>query len=232
MQSEVRDKKCAFQSSKNIFFTSDLHIGHANIMKYEGRPFADVNEMNEFILNRWNAVVKKDDIVFILGDIMFGGTEVFESVFPKLNGRKFLIYGNHDYKNMKEKYKEYFEEVHNKMYISIDGQAIILNHEPLLCFGGQYTNRVWQLFGHVHTNKMGCHGLDDWKVKKMCTPNMYDVGVDFNDFAPIKFQEVKKRIQRQIEMDMNFVELYEYDNASLLKKFLIYFWKRLVKLFR
>ena len=60
-------------------------------MKYEGRPFKDVEEMNEFMLNRWNALVKPDDIVFILGDILFGGAEVFERIFPKLNGKKYLI---------------------------------------------------------------------------------------------------------------------------------------------
>ena len=232
MQSDVRDKKCAFQSSKNIWFTSDLHFGHANIMKYEGRPFKDVYEMNEFMLNRWNALIKPDDIVFILGDIMFGGAEVFERIFPKLNGKKYLIMGNHDYKNVRERYKECFEAVHTKMFISIDGQAIILNHEPLMCFGGQLTNRVWHFFGHVHTNHTGCDGLDTALVRKLCTPNMYDVGVDWNHFAPIKWQEVRDKIKRQIEMDMNFIELDDYDRSSNLRKFFLKLRKKVVKLVR
>lgn len=213
MQDEVRDKKWGFQSSKNIWFTSDTHFGHANILKYEKRPFKNIDEMNEFFINRWNSLVKPDDIVFHLGDIMFGGTEVFEKVVPKLNGKKYLILGNHDYKNFKEKFRKYFEFVGPKLFISIDGQSIILNHEPLLCFGGQYSNRVWQLFGHVHINKRGCHGLDDEKVALMCTPNMYDVGVDFNDFAPVKFQTVKAKIEDQIARNMNFIQVYEYERS-------------------
>ena len=230
MKGDVRDKKYAFQSSKNIWFISDMHFGHANIMRYEGRPFKNVDEMNEFMLNRWNALVKPNDIVFILGDILFGGSELFENIFSKLNGKKYLIKGNHDYKNYREKYTQYFEEVHSKMFISIDGQAIILNHEPLLCFGGQLTNRVWQFFGHVHTNHTGHDGLDTALVRKVCTPNMYDVGADWNNFAPIKWQQVQDLIQKQIQMDMNFIEYYEYINSSkILQKFIV-FKKKIGKL--
>ena len=232
MQNDVRDKKCAFQSSKNIWFTSDLHFGHANIMKYEGRPFNNTDEMNKFIFNKWNALVKPDDIVFILGDILFGGSDLFERIFPKLNGKKYLIMGNHDYKNVRNRYREYFEDVQNKMFISIDGQPIILNHEPLMCFGGQLTNRVWHLFGHVHTNHTCCDGIDTKIVEKICTPNMYDVGVDWNNFAPIKWQEVRDKIKEQIAMNMNFIELYEYKHSSKIKQFLLRLKKKAVKLFK
>ena len=103
MQNEVRNKEYAFQSSKNIFFISDPHFGHQNIIKYCDRPFKTTDEMNEFIVNRWNCFVKKDDIVFILGDIAFGGAGLFDQIMPKLNGQKYLILGNHDYKNMRDR---------------------------------------------------------------------------------------------------------------------------------
>ena len=230
MQNDVRDKQYQFSTAdQNIFFTSDLHLGHENIIRFCDRPFANANAMNEALVERWNAVVKDNDIVFILGDIAFGGAQLYDRYLPRLNGRKFLIYGNHDFKNMRDRYTRYFEQVALKMFISVDEQPIILNHEPLLCFGGQLNNRTWHLFGHVHTNKTGKRGCDSERVRSMCTPTMYDVGVDFNDFTPVRFQDVKAQIARQKTMHMNFIELYEYDHSSRLKQFFLRLRNRLSK---
>ena len=228
MQNEVRNKEYAFQSSKNIFFISDPHFGHQNILKYCDRPFKTTDEMNEFIVNRWNCLVKKDDIVFILGDIAFGGAGLFDQIMPKLNGQKYLILGNHDYKNMRDRYKDYFVKVATKMFISIDGQPIILNHEPLLCFGGQMNGRIWHLFGHVHTSHASHQGADYKRVKLMSTPTMYDVGVDFNYYMPVKYQTIKAQIEKQKKLGLNFIELEEYKNASLFGKWFIKLRRKLV----
>lgn len=221
MQNDVRNKEYAFQSSKKIFFISDPHFGHKNILKYCDRPFEDVDHMNEFLINRWNSVVRENDIVFILGDIAFGGSGLFEQVMPKLNGKKYLILGNHDYKNMREHYKEYFVKIATKMFISIDGQPIILNHEPLLCFGGQLNNRIWHLFGHVHTSHANHQGGDYKRVKLMSTPTMYDVGVDYNWYEPIEFKYIKERIEKQIKEGLNFIEYDEYQNSTIIGKWFI-----------
>ena len=228
MQNDVRNKAYAFQSSKNIFFISDPHFGHQNIIKYCDRPFKSTDEMNEFIIERWNLIVKKDDIVFILGDIAFGGSGLFEQVIPKLNGKKYLILGNHDYKNMRDKYKQYFEKVCTKMFISIDGQPIILNHEPLLCFGGQLSNRIWHLFGHVHTSHASHQGGDYKRVKLMSTPTMYDVGVDFNYYMPVKYQTIKMIIEKQKKLGLNFIELEEYKNSGFFKRMYIKLRRKLI----
>ena len=199
-------------AEQDIFVTADLHLGHENIIRFCNRPFANADEMNEALVERWNAVVKDNDIVFLLGDVALGGAQLYDRYLPQLKGRKFLIYGNHDFRNMRERYLRYFEQVALKMFISVDGQPIILNHEPLLCFGGQQDNRTWHLFGHVHTSKTGRQGSDYQRVRTMCTPTMYDVGVDFNNFTPIRFQDLKAQIDRQVAMKMNFIELYEYEH--------------------
>lgn len=216
MQKDVRDKNYMFSSEdQNIFFISDPHFGHANIIRYCDRPFKDVQEMNETLIKNWNNVVNPDDIIFILGDIAFGGAATFEEIVPKLNGRKYLVLGNHDYKNVRERYKEWFVDVKPKMFISIDGRSIILNHEPLLCFGGQNDCRIWHLFGHVHTTRTGKTGEDYNRVRQMATPSMYDVGADFNNFTPIKWQDLKAIIKRQIAEQKNFIELVESDNTII-----------------
>ena len=83
----------------NIFFTSDTHFGHEAIIKFCNRPFKDAHEMDEVMINNWNNKVGPDDLIFHLGDFAFGGSELWNSILPKLNGHKVLIISNHDRKN-------------------------------------------------------------------------------------------------------------------------------------
>ena len=78
------------------YFTSDQHFGHFNIIRLCGRPFETVEEMDEALLSKWNAKVKADDTVYILGDLFFRAAKV-EPILKALNGRKHLIVGNHDH---------------------------------------------------------------------------------------------------------------------------------------
>lgn len=202
----VKDPRYQF-STKNskIFFTSDTHFGHKNILQYCNRPWKNAQEMTDGLIENWNSVVGPDDIVFHLGDLVFGGSELFNYVMKHLNGKKYLILGNHDYKNIREHYREYFVDVHPKMIISIDGTEIILNHEPLLCFGGQDNYRFWNLFGHVHTQHGETQGSDFERLEKICTPTMYDVGVDFNYYKPVSFETLKSKIEYQVKNGVNYL---------------------------
>lgn len=80
-----------------IWFTSDLHFGHKNIIKYCDRPYASLEAMKRDLIKNWNAKVKFDDVVYVLGDVFFCGTKEAESIMNQLNGIKILIRGNHDY---------------------------------------------------------------------------------------------------------------------------------------
>ena len=67
--------------SQNIFFISDLHLGHTNVLRYDNRPFANVNEMHDALVERWNSVVGDDDIVYFLGDLFFSRIDTSVGVF-------------------------------------------------------------------------------------------------------------------------------------------------------
>ena len=181
---------------EKVWFTADNHFGHANIIRYCARPFASVEEMNETLINNWNRVVGKNDIVFHLGDFSVGGAAEWTSLVERLNGRIYLVLGNHDMNNVNQGFMKRFEYVTMQLLIKVGKQRIYLNHYPFLCFGGAYRG-TWQLFGHVHTSL--CNpGLDNSRLS-MLFPTQYDVGVDNNNFTPVSYGEVEMKIKDQIE---------------------------------
>lgn len=189
-----------FSRDDRIWFTADSHIGHRNIIKYCKRPFSDVEEMNETLISNWNKVVGKDDFVFHLGDFSVGGAAEWTSLLDSLNGRIFLVLGNHDMNNVDQGFMRRFEDVSMQMLISIGKQRVYLNHYPFLCYGGAYRG-TWQLFGHVHTSSC-MSGLDSPRLR-MLFPRQYDVGVDNNNYTPISFEEVEVKILAQIAQSLS-----------------------------
>lgn len=190
-----------YENGDHIWFTSDTHFCHDNIIRFCGRPYSDVKEMNKALVDKWNKMIKPDDIVYHLGDFCFGGSSNWEWVIKHLNGHIHLIVGNHDVKNLRQGYMQYFESVSFQKQIIIEGRAIYLNHYPFLTYGGIYrkdSDKVWQLFGHVHS-KNGMTGQDSGRLQYLL-PTQYDVGVDNNDFMPVSWKEVKATIERQVEM--------------------------------
>jgi calcineurin-like phosphoesterase family protein len=175
-----------------------MHIGHSNIINFCQRPFKNVEEMNEALINNWNERVDENDVVFILGDFCFGGSQLWNETLDRLKGKKYLIIGNHDLKNLKQGYLQKFEKISYMMNIHVDDQLIYLSHFPLLCFAGSYRDKkpVWALFGHVHSNSKLKNGIDSRRLAVLF-PSQYDVGVDNNDYKPISFSEVKEIITKQ-----------------------------------
>ena len=161
--------------------------------KFDG---SRVFHMNETIIANWNSVVGPDDIIFHLGDFCLGGSAEWIKVLNRLNGKIYLIAGNHDIKNLRQNYTKYFEHITMQMHIEVDKQKIYLNHCPFLCYGGAYRD-TWQLFGHVHTSRHNT-GKDVPRLK-MLFPTQYDVGVDNNNFTPVSYAQVKMIIEKQIE---------------------------------
>ncbi len=179
-----------------IFFTSDTHFHHAKVIDYCNRPFKDVEQMNDTLIANWNRVVGRDDVIFHLGDFSFGGAAKWSEILDLLNGKIYLIIGNHDAKRIPQTIIPRFEDVSLQMLIEVCKQKICLNHNPFLCYSGSYTN-VWQLFGHVHSGPY--HVNKDTARLKMLFPRQYDVGVDNNNYTPVSFSQVKSIIDRQIE---------------------------------
>ena len=119
------------------FFTSDQHFGHFNIIRLCSRPFGTVEEMDEALLSKWNAKVKVDDTVYILGDLFFRAAKV-EPILKALNGRKHLIVGNHDHTWMKMDVNDFepvtFDELVENNRAFIASHADVAKQNPLTMF--------------------------------------------------------------------------------------------------
>ena len=121
-------------NAEHTYFTSDTHFNHTNIIGFCNRPFKDVEQMNETLIANWNSVIGQDDTVFHLGDFCLGGAAEWTKILDRLNGKIFLIMGNHDLKNIRQGFVQRFEHVAMQMHIEIGKQRIYLCHYPFLCF--------------------------------------------------------------------------------------------------
>lgn len=191
------NKPLVLDSSKqDIWFVSDTHFGHANIIKYCNRPFSSAEEMDKAIINNWNSVVQPNDIVFHLGDFAFASNARWKQLIQILNGHIYLIVGNHDeIRYPGHQVFDLFEGVTSQLIVKIDGQAVYLNHYPFLCYGGTWRkDAVWQLYGHVHS-RPHCEGKDMARLT-MTFPYQYDVGIDNNNYTPVSWEQIKEIINK------------------------------------
>jgi calcineurin-like phosphoesterase family protein len=131
----------------NKWFISDTHFSHFNIIRYAGRPFQTVDEMNEKMIENWNASIEPEDTVFFLGDFGMGTTDFLTSLCRRLNGNKICIRGNHDGTPSKM-HKIGFMLVLESAFIKIGRHPVELVHIP-----SQTTPAHFQLHGHVHEKR-------------------------------------------------------------------------------
>lgn len=164
-----------------IYFTSDLHFDHKNVIEFCNRPFKDVADMNQGLIDNWNAKVRPDDEVYVLGDFSFGNPD---HSAPHLNGRKYLIKGNHDAKKIK-KLEPYFEWIKNIHEMKWNGNYIVMCHYAMRTWNKSHYGS-WHLYGHSH----GSLEKEPWG-KSM------DVGVDSNNYMPISIVEVSEIMDKR-----------------------------------
>lgn len=133
-----------------IFLTSDLHLGHRNIIGYCNRPYFDVEEMNRELIANWNRTVSDNDRVFFLGDFALGSKDDVIRFGKQLNGRKVMIYGNHDHQKEAVYYEAGFEHV-SKWPIVIQNRYL-LSHAPMFDAraGGINIGALINIYGHIH----------------------------------------------------------------------------------
>ena len=103
-----------------LYFTADLHLCHDDMRKIRG--FENTDEMNEYIISRWNDTVEEDDDIYVLGDIVCGPPINAECYLKRLKGKKHFLIGNHDFGWMRKtpNYKDYFVSVKNIEYMFLD----------------------------------------------------------------------------------------------------------------
>jgi len=186
-----------------IYFTSDPHYFHKNVIKYEDRPFDSVEEMNETMINNWNSVVDPKDTVYLLGDFAFvNKRHEMEDIVKKLNGHIHWIRGNHDkIKNVKGfawegSYKE----------VSHGGRKFVLSHYPFASWSRMHHGSI-NCHGHCHGNLPNLSQL----IKKytgmdLRTPELlrFDVGVDCFDFFPVSADKIIEMADERMARNKEF----------------------------
>ena len=181
-----------------LFFTSDTHFFHENIIKYCDRPFKNAEEMNEDLIKKWNEVIPTDGIVFHLGDVSLTANQIgIKNLLERLNGDIYLIIGNHEKDVLrKESVRNRFAGIYDiaEIFVKDDEitygeQHIVMCHYPMIVWNGSHRGS-WQLFGHVHG------GLSN-KGTMNHKPAQLDVGVDTSSFYPHTYQEIKEKITKQ-----------------------------------
>lgn len=178
----------------DTLFTSDLHLNHSNIIKYCNRPYDNIDEMNESIINNWNSVANENSTIVVLGDILFcnGSTRDSVSLLNELNGDIILVLGNHDYRNIKYLEKSNrFRIITNFLRAKIGDWKVLCNHYPLLCYERKDT--TLNLFGHVHSGP--CSTSEDLPRLENLYKTQYDVGVDNNDYTPRSFEWILNKLE-------------------------------------
>jgi calcineurin-like phosphoesterase family protein len=167
------------------FFISDTHLGHANIIRMNGRPFHDVTEMNETIINNWKSRVDGSDEVYFVGDFAFK-IDVVKAIgfLERLPGRKHLIRGNHDAKYLSSPViRELWESVEDLKIIDVDGEKVVLCHYPLAEWPGYYMG-WYHIYGHIHNNDVSCSEYLSRQERAL------NAGVDINGFMPATLKEL------------------------------------------
>ena len=170
----------------NIWFTSDTHFYHSNIIRYCDRPFKHADEMNEILIENWNRVVQPDDQIYHLGDFAFCPPDKAANIARRLHGKKFLLKGNHDRTKMIKELMPFFEWIKDVHLLNVQdksmqygNQQIWLSHYCHLVWPQQGYG-VWHLFGHSHG-----------KCEVSFAAKAIDVGVDSWQYEPISYDQIK-----------------------------------------
>jgi calcineurin-like phosphoesterase family protein len=160
-----------------VFFTADTHFGCARTLAVRKRPFASLEEMDETLIARWNAVVGEDDEVYHLGDFASLDREGAGATVDRLNGRMHLILGNNDDADAITRTRR-FATVAEMRELTLEGQRIFLCHYPMRDWPNAWRG-AWHLFGHVHG-----------RLDREPLGLSLDVGVDSHGYAPVAFAAI------------------------------------------
>lgn len=183
-----------------IFITGDTHFYHKNVIKYDGRPFIDAEEMNEILISNWNSVVDKDDMIIHVGDFCWTGTNIMRDLLAKLNGIKVLLRGNHDKKSMNVYESAGFYCCENHLFI----KDMFIGHYPV--YKDEFIPEKWKdswykdykqmiidsgvkkiIHGHVHNNSFDA---DERFIH-------FNVGTCLHNYMPISMIDIIKYFEEK-----------------------------------
>lgn len=166
------------------WFISDTHFFHTNILKFTDdggkriRPFNSLDEMHEYMIEKWNSVVKPNDYVYHLGDVTFQYHRPFNELMSRLNGQKRLIVGNHD-KIWNPALQKHF--VKADLWKGFKEYNFTASHFPLPLEG--LRDGAFNVHGHIHQNKKA-------------DPHYINVSVEVRDYTPVNIDEIGQEIRK------------------------------------
>lgn len=203
-------KKVHIQLNGNkVFFISDMHIGHRNVLKFCNRPFLDVKDMSESLIKNWNSVVGKDDIVFDLGDMFWWDSRhEIKKFIGRLNGTIYKVAGNHDM------------DIHKLFELCDTDKVILLDDVNQVFVAGLDKDKpskqleLWvshtpqatwphfqhapSFFGHIHSGPLTDNAVDVPGKDLILKKNQIDVGVDNWNYTPVDLETLLKVIEKNM----------------------------------
>lgn len=175
------------------FWTSDTHYNHLGVIGHAGRPFPDVDAMNEAMIANWNSIVTPRDTIYHLGDFALCRPEPAIAIAKRLNGHKHLIFGNHDKTLRKSKeFLALWDSAQDMLQVKVPDETaqhgvrrIVMLHYAMRVWDRSHYG-TWHLFAHSHGSL-----TDDPHALSI------DVGVDCWNFKPVTFEQIRERMQKK-----------------------------------
>lgn len=171
---------------EDIWFTSDTRFCDSDALHQLARPFRSTDEMNDYIIDKWNTKVNRRDIVYHVGNFGKADPDALKDILNKLNGRINLIVGSYDNRENILSIKHELASVNYRLDFRIDSWFITLNHFPQRFWKGQREGSI-----HMYGYTCGTIPADS---RTLCL----DIGVDTrNDFSPYNWEEIKDIIHKK-----------------------------------
>jgi calcineurin-like phosphoesterase family protein len=199
--------KIDIAQGQDVFFISDFHLFHKNVINFDNRPFRDelgnpdVEAMHETIKNNWNSVVKASDVVFYLGDLCFANAKNGEEFMKELNGKIYFVMGNHDdYRDIikNTRYAGVYDIVDLYIYDSskitekkksVDELHFVLSHYPIYSYNKMHAGAI-HVHGHTHGS---LHHGEPTTFDYYANRKAIDVGCNMQDYTPVSYKTILKK---------------------------------------
>lgn len=178
-----------------IYFISDTHFNHTNIIKYCNRPFKDVYEMNEVLIDNWNKTINEDDEIFHLGDLALGGKANFKDIARNLNGKKYLIRGNHDNWSV-DTYESVGFTVLKNPPIKLSNYKLVLSHVPAQ--DNQMPEGFVNVHGHIHDKSL-YECIEKYDPQQFSIKKHINIFCDVTNFKPISIEALKEKYDFELQ---------------------------------
>lgn len=165
-------------------YISDLHFGHANAIKFDQRPYANVDEMDRCLIENWNSRVSKDDDVYIVGDFCFRSCKTPDWYLKQLIGHKHLIVGNHDKNTLDcENAAKYLETIDKMLFVTDKDKPICLCHFPIAEWN-KARHGSWHIYGHIHGDTSEVYQFMQSRERAL------NAAACINNYIPASFDEL------------------------------------------